>query len=230
MIRLDRAVARTQEAISRVRQYEPNWRPTTQDATSPGRIEGAIRRAEARAAEAEARFERLRSGIGGNLGPSLEPPEPRPGTLEPSRPFDGPAWIDAYRVANNAPDLFGRPTWPFDKGTVAVTEIDGKLEFGVNARGLGYTDRDFEAALRWRDTLINNSPDVMNTIDPSRKPNDALFHAKSTVLIRAAAKGDVTLSGRSIEVHVDRDVCGSCFKVLTSRAGTWQSTCDLHRT
>lgn len=41
--------------------------------------------------------------------------------------FDGGAWIDAYRSINNAPDLFGRPMWSYDKGTVAAGEIDGKL-------------------------------------------------------------------------------------------------------
>ena len=69
--RLGQAIARTERALEGIRQYEPNWRPSTQSFMLREGMEGAIRHAEARAAQSEARFEQLRSGIGGNFGPPL---------------------------------------------------------------------------------------------------------------------------------------------------------------
>ncbi len=135
LTQLNDAIARTQRALEGIRRYDQNWQPRTTSASTTS-FEGAVRRAEARAIEAEARLQQLRSGIGGNFGPPLQSPPPRFGTLIPSsRPFDGPAWMYAYRAANNMPDLFGHPSWPFDKGTVAVAEIDGKIHFEHEFRG-----------------------------------------------------------------------------------------------
>jgi hypothetical protein len=92
-------------------------------------MEGAIRVSEARAIEAEARLQQLRSGIGGNFGPPLGGARSSP----PPEAFDGQAWINAYRAANNAPDLFGRPIWRLDSGTVAVARIDEQIYYGVNS-------------------------------------------------------------------------------------------------
>ena len=124
--RLESAIERTQAALGQIRQYDPNWRPTTASVTMPGSIEGAIRDSEARATEAEARLEQLRSGIGGNFGPPLD--TTTPSSPASSRTFDGQGWINAYRAVNNSADLFGRPTWSLDSDTVAVTEFDGKLD------------------------------------------------------------------------------------------------------
>jgi hypothetical protein len=107
LTRLENTIARTETAIRRIRQYDPNWQPKTESLSAPGSIEGAIGHAQARMIEAEARLDRLRSGIGGNLGPPLEQ-SPR-SELTPSRAFDGPSWIGVYQ-AHNQPDLFGRPT------------------------------------------------------------------------------------------------------------------------
>lgn len=212
MARLDAAIGRTQRALDRIRQQDPNWKPKTSSLTAPGSIEGAIRHAEARAAEAEARSDLLRSGIGGNLGPRLEPP--RPGTTVSSSPaFDGAAWINAYRAANNMPDLFGNPNWPGDKGTVAVTEVDGRLIFGTNSSAPPYEATDRQAALSMRDRLVQSSG-VMSTNNLGRFPNDSLFHAEATVLLRAAEAMGGTLEGRAIEVHVDRALCSNCDMVL----------------
>ncbi|HET7805921.1 MAG TPA: hypothetical protein VFL53_16915, partial [Pseudolabrys sp.] len=122
-VRLDLEIARTENALRQIRPYDPTWKPSTQSLTTPGSIEGAIRNAEARAQQAESYLNQLRTGIGGNLGPPLQPPGSQ-SQRSTSSVFDGEAWIAAYRVTNNMPDLFGRPSWPNDKGTVAVTEID----------------------------------------------------------------------------------------------------------
>ncbi|MEA2894174.1 MAG: hypothetical protein QOI05_4967 [Bradyrhizobium sp.] len=45
-------------------------------------------------------------------------------------------------------------------------------------------------------------------------PNDSLFHAESTILLRAARDGG-SLANRSIEIYVDQPVCDSCGKTLT---------------
>jgi hypothetical protein len=163
-------------ALTQIRQYDPEWEPREQSLTSPGSVEGAIARAEARAAEAETRLDQLRTGIGGNRGPLLDP-SPSGAPLSP-RVFDGGAWIDAYRSINNGPDLFGRPMWPYDKGTVAAGEIDGKVYFGVNSTAPGYSNSDLNRALDARDNLIAKYPKVMEIDDIGQKPNDSLFHAE----------------------------------------------------
>jgi hypothetical protein len=108
------------------------------------------------------------------------------------------------------PDLFGRSMWPFDKGTVAVAEIDGRLHFGVNSKAPGYEDRDWDFM---RDNLVAAYPDLARR-NPGEIPNDSLFHAESTILLRAAREQGGTLADRTIEVHVDRIPCMSCELVL----------------
>jgi hypothetical protein len=211
--RLDQAVARSENALTQIRQYDPAWQPREQSLTRPGSVEGAIARLEARATETETRLDELRTGIGGNRGPSLDP-SPRGAPLSP-RVFDGGAWIDAYRTINNMPDLFGRPAWPQDKGTVAAGEIDGRLYFGINEDAPGYTDADWNRATQARNDLITKYPKTMKTDNIGQMPNDALFHAESTILLRAAKDNGGSLANRSIEIYVDREVCDSCGKVLT---------------
>jgi hypothetical protein len=211
--RLDQAIARSENALTQIRQYDPEWEPREQSLTSPGSVEGAIGRAEARAAEAEAHIDQLRTGIGGNRGPLLDP-SPSGTPLSP-RVFDGGAWIDAYRSINNGPDLFGRPMWSYDKGTVAAGEIDGKVYFGVNSTAPGYSNSDLNRALDARDTLTAKYPDEMGFDNIGRTPNDSLFHAESTILLRAAKDNGGSLANRSIEIYVDQQVCDSCGKMLT---------------
>ena len=170
---------------------------------------------DARTAEAEARFDQLRRGIGGNFGPALDPIGLRASLGPISSPvFEGEPWIGAYRAINNMPDLFGQPSWPNDKGTVAVTEVDGLLYFGVNSGAPGYRKADREQANVQRWNLINEYPDIMQTDHIGEAPNNSLYHAEATVLLRAARDSGGTLAGRSIEVHVDREMCGSCKLVL----------------
>jgi hypothetical protein len=47
-----------------------------------------------------------------------------------------------------------------------------------------------------------------------RKPNDALFHAETTVLLRAAREKGGSLAGRTLTVHVDDKLCNNCQIVL----------------
>jgi hypothetical protein len=54
-LRLDLATARAQEALSRVQQLQPDWRPTP-SFTARDTVEGLIRAKEAEAREADARF------------------------------------------------------------------------------------------------------------------------------------------------------------------------------
>jgi hypothetical protein len=112
------------------------------------------------------------------------------------------------------PDLFGRPTWPYDKGTVAVTELNGTLIFGVNSGAPGYSDKEWDAAIRLRDTLIDRYPKVLEAENRGQTPNDAFHHAEATILFRAAAENGGTLAGKRLEVQTDRDLCDSCEKVL----------------
>ncbi len=231
LVRLDAAIARSQDAIARVRQYDPNWQPRTQSLATPGSIEGEIRHNEARAEEALARLDQLRLGIGGNRPPL----ETGPRTSEPPVPgvFDGQPWIDTYRTANNMPDLFGRPMWPNDKGTVAVTDFNGKLIFGVNAEAPGYSDAEWEAARRTRDIFIEKYPNILDVGNSGWRPNDSFFHAESTILFRAANENGGTLAGKTLEVVTDRDLCGSCKIVLPligSSLGNPTVTFTNHRT
>jgi hypothetical protein len=209
--RIDQAIARSENALTQIRQYDPDWQPREQSLTSPGSVEGAIARLEARASEAETRLDQLRTGIGGNRGPAVDPSLRTP--LSP-RVFDGGGWIDAYRTINNMPDLFGRADWPQDKGTVAVGKIDGQVYFGVNSGAPGYSDVDWNRATATRDYLADKYPE-MKLANMGRVPNEALFHAESTILLRAASDSGGSLANRSIEIQVDRRVCYSCGEVLT---------------
>lgn len=117
------------------------------------------------------------------------------------------------------PDLFGRPTWPLDRGTVAVTDIDGKIYFGVNSTAPGYTDADFNTARSTRDVLIYKYPDEMELKNIGRAPNDSLFHAESTILLRAAKDNGGSLEGRSIEIHTDREMCSTSCEIVLPKLG-----------
>lgn len=211
LVRLDQAVARSENALTQIRQYDAEWRPSETSLRAPGSVEGAIRSAEARAAESETRLDQLRSGIGGNFPPQT--PSPRSAASSP-RVFDGGAWINSYRGINNAPDLFGQAVWPADKGTVAVGQIDGDLYFGVNSTAPGYGSPDRLMAVQFRDSLISKYPFDMDLGNIGGVPNDGLFHAETTLLLRAASDHGGSLENRSIEIMVDREVCYSCGQIL----------------
>lgn len=117
--------------------------------------------------------------------------------------------VEAFRSENGLFDLFGDRT-----GTVAHTSLDGKDIFGSNSKSPTYSSADRRAAEQMRDILIEKYPEVMNTDNPGYKPNDALFHAETTLLLRAARENGGTLAGRTLDIYVDRPVCNSCKKVV----------------
>jgi hypothetical protein len=200
--RLAAAESEAQAATARVRALDPNWRPT---AELYGTVDGLIRSTEGAARQARVRFDELRSGIGGNFGPPLTSPAQR---------LDGPAWITAYRSAHSRRDLFGNETGLRNDDTVSVAEFDGRSVFGVNSDALTYTGADRVAAQRAVDTLVQNYPYIMRTGNVGQKPNDALYHAEATILLRAAGASGGNLAGRTIIVEVDREMCTSCRLVL----------------
>ena len=83
------------------------------------------------------RLDQLRTGIGGNRGPLLDP-SPRGAPLSP-RVFDGGAWIDAYRTINNMPDHFHLIITPEERIPLekALQYIKGGFSFRAK-RELGY--------------------------------------------------------------------------------------------
>jgi hypothetical protein len=117
--------------------------------------------------------------------------------------------IQAYRSENGLWDLFGHKD-----GTVAVTTVDGADIFGSNSNSPTYTNADRAAAEGLRNNLIEKYSDVLDADNVGRRPNDALFHAETTVLLRAARQSGGTLADRTLEVFVDNPMCLSCRRVL----------------
>jgi hypothetical protein len=89
--------------------------------------------------------------------------------------------IEAFRNENLLRDLFNEPV-----GTISTTEMEGKTIVGSNSSLSGYSNEDYREAEKLRDTLIAKYPVVMKTENIGQKPNDALFHAETNVLLRAA--------------------------------------------
>ena len=116
---------------------------------------------------------------------------------------------EAYRSEKGLFDLFGNRD-----GTVAYTTIDDKNIFGANSSSPTYTATDRSEAERMRDTLISKYPDVMDVTSSGQMPNNAVFHAESNVLLRAARENGGTLAGRSLDVFVDSKMCNNCEQVI----------------
>jgi hypothetical protein len=206
------ANARAEAASARVREVDPTWRPRP-SLTNPNSIEGQIRRADGEAREAEARLGELaRARFGDNQGPPLDVVGPRAGTGIPSLP--PPKAIGSFRSITGMPDVAAGRARPRSEGTVAYAEVDGQAVFGVNSDAPGYTVRDEAMARDMRARLIERYPDIMATGNIGHKPNNALFHAEANALLRAAEPHGGSLSGRTIELRVDRDLCPSCDLVL----------------
>ena len=69
-----------------------------------------------------------------------------------------------------------------------------------------------------RDTLLKKYPEIMNTDNIGRMPNNAVYHAEATTLLRSAGANGGTLAGRTFEILVDREMCWSCDTVLPTIA------------
>ena len=113
--------------------------------------------------------------------------------------------IRAFREWNARHDLFGRQEDA--ESTVAITTVGGQDKYGVNAGHHTYTAKDDSDARRMRTVLIAKYPNTMDTKNIGRMPNNALFHAEVTVLLRAARDNGGTLAGKTFEVFVDRIMC-----------------------
>jgi hypothetical protein len=119
--------------------------------------------------------------------------------------------IEAYRSREHPLDLFQKR---FGGGTVAWTEFKGKNIFGSNSTSPTYWSVDRAEADRLRATMIRRYPDVVSQDNVGQIPNDAFYHAETSVLLRSAKENGGTLAGQSLVVVVDRPMCPSCQKVL----------------
>jgi hypothetical protein len=117
--------------------------------------------------------------------------------------------IAAFRSENGLYDLFGRKD-----GTVSYTELNGKVIFGSNSTSPTYEARDRTAADDMRDALIKDYPREFDDKSIGQMPNNALYHAETTALLRAARENGGSLSGQTLDVHVDNPMCNNCYSVL----------------
>lgn len=209
-MRLANAAAWARTATNRVREIEPLWRPHPSLTET---VEGEIRALEGAAREAEARYLDLtrsdpRFGIGGNQGPALsEPP------TSPRRPGP-PEIIEAYRYLTGMPPVPSGRQAPSSSGTVAYIDLDGTPIIGVNSDSPGYTAGDDSLARVLRSELIELYPDMMSTTNLGQIPNNAVYHAETNALLRAAQVYGGLLRGREIEMRTDRELCSSCEALL----------------
>jgi hypothetical protein len=117
--------------------------------------------------------------------------------------------IKLFRDMNLLNNLFGQK-----EGTVTYTNMDDVAVYGVNSESPEYKDRDAIAAERLRGDLIAKYPGDMATQNTGQMPNNAVFHAETTVLLRAARANGGSLAGQNLEVHIDRPMCPSCDTIL----------------
>jgi hypothetical protein len=118
--------------------------------------------------------------------------------------------IEAYRNKEALEDLFGQK-----EGVVARATLDGKEVFGVNSRSKAYTSADRVAAEMLRDSLRRKYPEIPSGKNVGQAPWNALFHAETTALLRAARENGGTLAGKALTVYsVEMEVCPNCKSIL----------------
>jgi hypothetical protein len=76
-----------------------------------------------------------------------------------------------------------------------------------------YTSRDQAEADDLREKLLRKYPELERE-NTGQKPMDAVYHAETNVLLRAARKFGGTLAGRRLEVVTDRRMCPTCPIIL----------------
>jgi hypothetical protein len=131
---------------------------------------------------------------------------------QPADTFDPQSEMRKYRERHNTRDLFGNPTWQDNKRAVAITRVDGQTIFGVSSKAPGHNSLDRREAFEMRWKLSRRYNDMARK-NIGQIPNDALVHAETNILLRIA-RDRGPLAGKKIEVHVDREMCSSCDKVL----------------
>jgi hypothetical protein len=117
--------------------------------------------------------------------------------------------VQLYRSDNLLLDLFGQK-----EGAVALTTLDDKNIFGSNSSSPTYTRADRDAANELRDKLAAKYPGVISAENAGYTSGNALFHAETNVLLRAAEANGGTLAGKSLDIYVDRKLCPNCERVV----------------
>ncbi len=199
-------------AIAEVHRYDPSWRPAA--SLTPNTTEGDIARYQGMRLAAETRLREItRSGFGGNSGA----PSPRAAFDRGSvlfQPIRESVDTNHFRVWRGMPALEG-PATSKAEGTVALATLDdGSFLFGVNSDTSDYTERDRTDADAMRAALVLEKPKVMATDNLGWIPNNALYHAEVTSLLRLARNFNGSLKGQKIRLKIDRKLCYSCEQVL----------------
>jgi hypothetical protein len=173
--------------IRRVREIDPTWSPK-ESLFDPNHIEGQIAAARGERDEAEARLR--------ELGQS-------PKDL-------------AADFRQRERDLFGNELLSPDHDVVSVCRVDGLPSVGVNSDALGsaYTTGDFSRTMGMRTMIRQDEPDIGSPDNLGQMPLNALFHAETTSLLRAARDSGGTLEGKEADVYVDREICNNCDSIL----------------
>lgn len=88
--------------------------------------------------------------------------------------------------------------------------------FGVNSNAPEslYTSSDFAGAIGMRSSVVEERPELGESANLGHMPLNALFHAETTSLLRAARANGGTLEGQEVEVHVDGTICNNCGDIL----------------
>lgn len=107
--------------------------------------------------------------------------------------------------------LFQRPA--------TVTTIDGKDIYGSNSGLPMYRAIDRAEADNLRSSLLEKYPQLQEKYPHladgnSGMPFNALYHAETNVLVRAAREHGGSLAGRTLEIFGDRRLCNNCDVVL----------------
>lgn len=180
--------AEGQELIRRVREIDPTWSPR-ESLFDPTHIDGQIAAARGERDEAEARLRELGQLSAEDL---------------------------AEAVFHRDRDLLGDPLLSHGNNVVAVCRANGMPSIGANfgAPGPLYTPRDGAGVMGLRAGLIEDDPNLGEGGNLGEMPLNALFHAETTSLLRAARANGGTLEGEDVEVYVRGEICNNCRAIL----------------
>jgi hypothetical protein len=69
--------------------------------------------------------------------------------------------------------------------------------------------------------MLEQFPAIMDSRNVAGGPNNALYHAEATILLRMKEALGGTLAGRSFRVTIDRPMCDACQNLLLTWECTW---------